>query len=205
MAALAGKSPPPSKIAPAAPRGRPPRGSRSRFLYGAVEGDVGQPGGLAHVGDLGRGLHRPQAGHEVRGLHQRAESIECGLHALEVEAGEAVSVGLDPKPFTPTPLLFEDLLEILGGIDAFGVVPEPDVRDHGGVLGLTQVGGAGQEDEGLAVRPHVEALEEDVAEGVVPGEVVHRLLAEHEQAVEATPGQLGGHLSAKCMAIALAP
>jgi hypothetical protein len=90
-------------------------------------------------------------------------------------------------------VLLEDLLEVFGGIGAFGVVPDPDVRDHRGVLGLTHVGGAGQEGEGLAVGPHVEALEEDVAEGVVPGEVVHRLLAEHEQAVEILPDEFGGN------------
>jgi hypothetical protein len=144
ITSLAGKSSPPFEDSALQRREDVSlEGSRSRFLYGPLEGDVGQPGGLAYVGDLGRGLHRPQAGHEVRGLHQRAESIECGLHALEVEAGEAVSVGLDPKPFAPTPMLVEDLLEILGGIDAFGVVPDPYIRDHGGVLGLAHVGGAG--------------------------------------------------------------
>ena len=60
------------------------------------------------------------------------------------------------------------------------------------MFGLAHVGGAGQEGQGLAIGAHVEALEEDVAERVVPGQVVHRLLAEHEQAVEAAPDELFG-------------
>src|SRR5918911_651460 len=77
-----------------------------------------------------------KARHEIRGLLQRAESVERGLHALKIEAGEAVGVGLDPEPPAPAPALLEYVLEIPGGIDAFGVVPDPDVRDHRGVLGL---------------------------------------------------------------------
>ena len=60
------------------------------------------------------------------------------------------------------------------------------------MLGLANIGGAGQEGEGLAVCAHVEALKENVAERIVPGEVVHRLLAEHEQPIEAAPCKLFG-------------
>src|SRR3546814_6643818 len=61
---------------------------------------------------------------------------------------------------------------------------DADFLGRGSLLGLAQVGRARQQHE-AAVGAEIEALEEDVAEGVVAGQVVHALLAEHQQAVEA--------------------
>src|SRR5829696_207731 len=90
-------------------------------------------------------------------------------------------------------MLFQDLLQIHGRVRVFRVVPDPDVAYYGSVFGLAHVGGAGQERHGLAIRVHVEALKENVAERVVAGQVVHRFLAEHEQTVEAAPDELFRH------------
>ena len=51
------------------------------------------------------------------------------------------------------------------------------------MLCLAQVSRAGEQRE-LSVNAEIEALEEAEPEGVITREVVHRLLLEHQQAVE---------------------
>jgi hypothetical protein len=168
-----------------------------------VQAEIREPRGFPHVGDLGRGLDHPQPAHEIGGLHQFAKPIERCLHTLQVVAREAVGVGLYPQSLSPTTVLFEDLPQVPGGICALCVIPDPDILYHRRMPGLAHVRGAGQEGEGLAIGAHVEALEEDVAERVVPRQVVHRLLAEHEQPVEAAARQLScGGPTAGCQLFA---
>ena len=78
----------------------------------------------------------------------------------------------------------EDGAQLEGRIGIGPVDPDADVLDDRGVLGLAQVRGAGEQDEG-AIGIEIEALEEDIAEGVVAGQVEHALLTEDEQPVEA--------------------
>src|SRR5712692_10152185 len=52
------------------------------------------------------------------------------------------------------------------------------------MAGLQQIGGTGQQHQ-ASIDTEIETLEEDVAECVVAGQVVHALLPEHQETIEA--------------------
>ncbi len=155
--------------------GQPPR---------RVEPLIGELGGTTDIGELGRALHQTQAADQVGGVLEGAKALERGVEALGVAPGEAVGLVLDAEPRAPGAALLEDGAERLGRVRALLVDPDADVLDDRGVARLAQVRGPGEQGEG-AVGAEVETLEEDVVEGVVAGEVIHALLAEHQQAIEA--------------------
>ena len=96
-------------------------------------------------------------------------------------------------------MLGEHRLQIACRVGAFAVLPDAHVGDVGGVLGLAQVGRAGQQRD-AAVAADIEALEEAEAEAVVAGKPVVALLREQQHAIEPTlghggeqPALAGGH------------
>ena len=113
-----------------------------------------------------------------------AAAVEGGPDVLPARAGEAVGVQFDAHALASAALLFQDLPEVVAGVDVGAVDPDADVVDDGGQAGLAEVGGAGQEDQ-VAIGAEVEALELGVAGGVVAGEKVHGLLAEYQEGGQA--------------------
>ncbi len=81
-------------------------------------------------------------------------------------------------------MVFENLPQIEGRIGIRPVDPDADIVDGRGVLRLEAIRRAGEQGH-PSVGAQIEALKKDKAEGVVPGEIEHALLAEHEQPVEA--------------------
>ncbi|KAI9881692.1 MAG: hypothetical protein M1823_006597, partial [Watsoniomyces obsoletus] len=69
-------------------------------------------------------------------------------------------------------------------------VASPKVLDRRGVLGLAEVGGAGEKRHAAVGEDH-EALEEAEAEGVVARQPIHALLLEQEHRVEPLAGHGG--------------
>ena len=103
--------------------------------------------------------------------------------------GEAVAVELDAEAAARADVR-EHRLQIVGRVGAFAVLPDADVGDVGGVLGLAQVGRAGQQRD-AAVAADIEALEEAEAEAVVTGEPIVALLREQQQPIEPALGHGG--------------
>jgi len=160
------------------------KGTGPCLLDRSVERHIRQLRRLAHVAQLRRGLHRSPAGDDVRRLNELAEVLHRGLDEFEVVPGESVGVGLDPESLTTAAMLGEDVPELQRRVLALTVEPDPDVADCRGELCLPEIADPSQQGHRLTIGLHEQALEEDVAEGVVAGQVVHRLLPEHEQAIE---------------------
>ena len=110
---------------------------------------------------------------------------------LAVTRGQAIGLVLHAQGFALGAPLAQDLLQILGRARLRVIDPDADVLDDRGLLRLAQVGRAGQERHG-PVPPQVEALEEDIAEGIVSRQVEEALLPEDQEAVEAA---FGHHLA----------
>src|SRR3546814_11180815 len=108
-----------------------------------------------------------------------------------VGGGQAVGVVLDPEALSVAAELAQHLAQRAGRLGLGPVDPDADVLDRGSLLGLAQVGRARQQHE-AAVGAEIEALEEDVAEGVVAGQVVHALMAENMQDAKARTRERGG-------------
>src|SRR3546814_1599724 len=83
----------------------------------------------------------------------------------------AIGVVLDPQALASAAELAKGLAQLGGGVGVGAVDPDADVLHHRGLPRLAQVGRAGQQHE-PPVGAEVEALEEDVAEAVVAGQVV---------------------------------
>ena len=80
---------------------------------------------------------------------------------------------------------------MLSRIDPFHVMPQTNVHQIGGVLGLPQIGKTGEEGN-LPVSIHDQTLKHAETEGVVTGQVIHGLLFEHEQTVQSSSPQSRG-------------
>ena len=144
---------------------------------------IAELAGLAHIGKLGRRLHRPEPADQIGRIDQLAEAGKCLLHLLAVEMGEAIGIGLDAEPLAGGAEIPEHVAQLIGRAGAGLVGPDADVLDDRGVPGLPQIGGAGQERQ-PPIGSEIEALEEAEAERVVAGEVVHALLIEHQEPVQ---------------------
>ena len=151
---------------------------------GLVERLVRERRGAACVDDLGLAFHQPQAADQLGGVGERAEALERRLQALAVARGQPVGLVLHAQALALAAVRREQDAQRLRRAGLRPVDPDPDVLDHRGRLGLAQVGGAGQQRH-APVGAEIEALEKDVSETVVAGQVVHALLAEQEQPVEA--------------------
>ena len=97
---------------------------------------------------------------------------------------QTIGVELDTELHAAAALLVEDVAEIVRRILAGLVDPDPNIIDHRGVPRLAHIGSPRKKHH-AAIRPHIQALEKTVAESVVAGQVVHALLAEHQQPVQA--------------------
>ncbi len=85
----------------------------------------------------------------------------------------------------PAPLLLQNLSKVLTGI-AVGVVhPDTDIFYHRSKAGLTEVRRSGQKNQ-ITICSQIEALELGISGRVVTCQIVHALLAEDEQGVQAT-------------------
>ena len=145
---------------------------------GLVERAIGKVGGLADIDDLGRALHQPQPADEVGGVDQACRNPRAPHSSrLPLRAGQPIGLVFDAELLARGNAWRQDGAQLEGRIGVGPVDPDADVLDDRGVLGLAQVGRAGEQHQG-AVGTEIEALEEDVAEGVVAGQVEHALLTE---------------------------
>ncbi len=151
----------------------------ARFL----ERCIAQLGRAADIGELGRALHEAEPAHQLGGVGERAEALERRGEPLPVARGEAVGLPLDAEPLSLAAVRRQDLAQLLRGPRVGCVHPDADVLDDRGVLCLQQVGRAGEQGQS-AIGAEIEALEIDIAEGVVAREVVHALLPEHQETIE---------------------
>ena len=87
------------------------------------------------------------------------EAHACDMAALAAEIGD-------------------DITQRHGRFGMLGVAPDADIIDDRRELGLSQVRCPRQQHH-AAVDGQVEALEKNIAESVVAGQVIHALLAEH--------------------------
>src|SRR5262249_59101058 len=78
---------------------------------------------------------------------------------------------------------FEDGVQIGRRIRVRCVDPDADVLDDRGVLRLTQIGRTSEERQ-RPICAEIEALEKNVAEGVIAGQVIHALLPEHQEPIQ---------------------
>ena len=88
--------------------------------------------------------------------------------------------------FAPAALLLQNLAKVQAGITVGLVNPDADILDNRGKLGLAQLG------DQDAVGSQVEALELGITCRVVAGQILHALLAENEEGVEANRPHFGG-------------
>ena len=157
--------------------------ARPGQLAGRAPGGLGETGGAPDIGELGRALHQAQPADQLGGVDQRAEAVERLVDHAQGTAGQPVGLELDAEPLAAAAMLVEDRLEP-GGRGRAGLVdPDADVGDDRGVPRLAQVRRPRQQGQG-AVGAEIEALEEHEAEAVIPGQVEHALLAEHQQPVQ---------------------
>ncbi len=93
--------------------------------------------------------------------------------------GEAVAVEFDAQATTGAEV-GEHRFQIHGGVGLRAIAPDADVGDVGGLLRLTEIGGAGQQRD-PAISRDIKALEKAEAERVIAGEPIIALLREKQQ------------------------
>ncbi len=101
---------------------------------------------------------------------------------------QAIGVGFDPQPLAACAEAFQHVTQLQRGIGALRIGPDADILDQRGVLRLTQIGRARQQRQ-FSVGAEIEALEKAESYRIVAGQIVHALLLEHQQAVEAAREQ----------------
>ena len=150
---------------------------------GHLPGVVGQLGCPTRVGHFLGALHPAEFLDQRRGVGPRQETVQLGLQQAPVGGPQAVGVQLDAHAGTGQAQVVEHVPQVQCRVHAVDVDVAAHVGHVGRVGGRPPVGCPVQQgDPALACHDH--ALEAGEAEGVVPGQPVHRLLLEHEQGVQ---------------------
>ena len=168
-------------------------GAGADQLQRGVERVVGERGGAADIGELGRALHaRGAPGPDRRRPRASPKVFSASSSARPFAAVRPCVSYSTPMRAPSRPRSFRRSRSCTAGAGARRVRPDDDVLDQRRVARLAQVGGARQQRE-RAVAREDQALEEAVAERVVAGQPVMALRREEEQRVELSPRHLLQH------------
>lgn len=165
--------------------------ARPRGAHHRRDRRSGQLAGGADVVELRRRRHQPLVAHDVRGVPEVADPRQRRLDRAAVGGRQPAGGMFHAHPRAPQPRLLEDAAQLARGVCALGIGPDADVVVERGVLGLAQVGTAGQQHQWPAVGGDDAALEDHMAGGVVTRQAGVAFLRDDEQRGQAPAVQRG--------------
>ncbi len=150
---------------------------------GGIPCVIGKTGGGADIIEFRRAFDNAQFRYQTGCVGKRAETVKCCIKLFAIGGGQPIGIVFNAKFFAATAKLCQHVAQLQCRVHIRAIDPDTDIFDVGCMLCLTQVRCAGNKGN-AAVSPQIQALEKDITERVIPRQIEHAFLAEHQQAIK---------------------